>query len=620
MQAADAGDTGLSVEGMPIAVEQPPKEALPESSSVVNDEAPRELEFEITSAEIAAPQSATGIRISTDAVRIGVDEAYAGLSVVTEPEGSLISDVTWRSGNEETVVVDAATGVVTGVKTGSATVYAITADGLEAACEVNVQASPSGITIEPAKMTISAGMTRALAVEVSDGASGSITYASSKPGVAAVDENGTITALSAGSATIVAKTYNGKKAKCKVKVMNAVAALSFPEETLTIALGKAVRLKPTAVDSEGNATVAEVTFAVDPSSPDAQCIALNPQTGKITPQHTGRAVVTATAHNGVTASCNVVVAADPADIALHPDSVTIGVGEIYALSAELIPPEGETECATNLAWASSNKKIAAVNSDGQIKGLKTGSCTVRVATGNGKKADCKVKVVKAPKKISISPAVGALRVGKTGKYKITLSPKGSGGSVAYASSDPTIATVDDSGVVTALAVGEVYIGVCTYNGKKAKAKLVVSAAEEEGGKTPSEKAKIVINLAKKQVGKPYIYGSGYADEEDPRGFDCSGLVYWLFKHVDVTLQDSAYRQGYDTRYARLTMSELIAGDVIFFNTNTSDSDLSDHSALYIGDGKFIHASSTANKVIISSLSTPGSYYYRTFSWGHRVLE
>ena len=67
------------------------------------------------------------------------------------------------------------------------------------------------------------------------------------------------------------------------------------------------------------------------------------------------------------------------------------------------------------------------------------------------------------------------------------------------------------------------------------------------------------------------------------------------------------------------MAELKRGDLVFFDT-VADSDLSDHSGLYIGNGKFIHASSSGKKVIISDLSKPGSYYNRVFSWGRRVLD
>ena len=57
--------------------------------------------------------------------------------------------------------------------------------------------------------------------------------------------------------------------------------------------------------------------------------------------------------------------------------------------------------------------------------------------------------------------------------------------------------------------------------------------------------------------------------------------------------------------------------MVFFNT-ISDSDLSDHAGIYIGEGYFIHASSGAHKVVVSNLTT--GYYGRVFSWGRRILK
>jgi hypothetical protein len=65
------------------------------------------------------------------------------------------------------------------------------------------------------------------------------------------------------------------------------------------------------------------------------------------------------------------------------------------------------------------------------------------------------------------------------------------------------------------------------------------------------------------------------------------------------------------------INNLKRGDLVFFNT-VSDSDLSDHAGVYIGEGYFIHASSGAHKVVVSNLTT--GYYGRVFSWGRRILK
>ena len=76
-------------------------------------------------------------------------------------------------------------------------------------------------------------------------------------------------------------------------------------------------------------------------------------------------------------------------------------------------------------------------------------------------------------------------------------------------------------------------------------------------------------------------------------------------------------QGYDERYQKISYENLKRGDLLCFDT-VDDADLSDHVGIYLGSGYFIHASSVAKKVMLSSLSS--GYYKRTFSWGRRIFN
>ena len=125
-------------------------------------------------------------------------------------------------------------------------------------------------------------------------------------------------------------------------------------------------------------------------------------------------------------------------------------------------------------------------------------------------------------------------------------------------------------------------------------------------------AEKIIATAKQHLGKPYVYGTS-----GPNTFDCSGFTSFVFKKYGYSLLRSAQQQGYDSRFEKLSRSELKMGDLVFFNT-VSDSDLSDHAGIYIAKGDFIHASSGGGKVMISNLDS--GYYNRVFSWGRRVLE
>ena len=139
------------------------------------------------------------------------------------------------------------------------------------------------------------------------------------------------------------------------------------------------------------------------------------------------------------------------------------------------------------------------------------------------------------------------------------------------------------------------------------------AQQSDEGKTKAEQA---IAFAKTKLGAPYVYG-----EQGPDSFDCSGFTTYVMKQFGISLPRSAYNQGYDQYGVKITdRANLLPGDLVFFNTNNSDGDLSDHSGIYIGNGDFIHASSgSENCVVITNMET-SSFYKVAFSWGRRVLD
>ena len=133
--------------------------------------------------------------------------------------------------------------------------------------------------------------------------------------------------------------------------------------------------------------------------------------------------------------------------------------------------------------------------------------------------------------------------------------------------------------------------------------------------TASETLEAVIALAIAQYGKPYVYAAA-----GPDSYDCTGLTCYAFKKkAGITLKRSAYAQGYDDTYPKIeSISDLKRGDLVFFDTVNDGDDLSDHVGIYLGGGLFVHSSSGAGKVIVSSLTS--GYYNRVFSWGRRIIK
>lgn len=123
----------------------------------------------------------------------------------------------------------------------------------------------------------------------------------------------------------------------------------------------------------------------------------------------------------------------------------------------------------------------------------------------------------------------------------------------------------------------------------------------------------IVTYAKQFLGKPYVYGAN-----GPNSFDCSGLTCYVYKHFGYTLPRTAYSQGYSNYGTKITsISALKPGDLVFFNT-LRDNDVSDHAAIYIGNGQILHAENSKTGVIISSLTS--GYYRNRFSWGRRVFS
>jgi cell wall-associated NlpC family hydrolase len=113
----------------------------------------------------------------------------------------------------------------------------------------------------------------------------------------------------------------------------------------------------------------------------------------------------------------------------------------------------------------------------------------------------------------------------------------------------------------------------------------------------------VVSLALEHLGAPYARGGS-----SPDGFDCSGFVMFVYRHVGVALPHNAeqqYRRGSAVR-----RDALQPGDLVFF-------DGLGHSGIYIGDGRFVHATKPGDVVKISDLSE--RWYRRRWVGARRLL-
>ena len=131
-----------------------------------------------------------------------------------------------------------------------------------------------------------------------------------------------------------------------------------------------------------------------------------------------------------------------------------------------------------------------------------------------------------------------------------------------------------------------------------------SSSGSSSSKTSSKAAQL-IEIAKKYIGVPYVWGG-----ETPSGFDCGGFTKYVFKKIGYTLPHTKQINC----GTKVSYSNMKKGDLVFFS---SGSQKYGHVGIYVGGGKFIHAPSPGNSVRIETLAS--GYYYSHFTGARRII-
>ena len=412
--------------------------------------------------------------VETDVVAPVVD-LYIGLGEACELDAAPLPGVKgasrFESDQPEVLAVDAASRLVTGMSLGMATLT-VSGVGEEATYTVAVLAAPKALAFPSSTLVLGKGEARAFAATAPAGtAAAKITYESSKPRVLAVDAAGNLVAKRTGTAVVTATAYNGAKASCTVQVLKAPSKLKLPWKTGVMSVGETRKLTVKLPNKSAS--------AIQWTSDDPRVVSVDAD-GTLTGVAAGKATVTARSFNNKRASCTVTVldGKAPTALKLNATRLTMGARETF----QIVPSVGDGESAV-YAYATGAKRIATVSEKGLVTAKKAGTAVITVMTHNGLKATVTVTVCKAPKKISLSSSKLSLTVGKTGQLKAVL-PAGTASGLVWESSDPAVATVDGTGLVTAVKAGKAVVRATTFNGKSALCQVTVTAAQDDDPELP----------------------------------------------------------------------------------------------------------------------------------------
>ena len=415
----------------------------------------------------------TSVTLSKAGLALTEGESETLIATVN-PEDATDKSITWSSSDTSIATVEE--GKITALKEGSATITARAGDK-SATCEVTVAKKVidvESIELSDSSLNLTEGesMTLTATVKPDNATDKSVTWTSSDPSIASVNE-GKVTAIKEGETTITAKSGD-KTATCVVTVEKkviTVESIELSETVISLTEGETKTIIATVKPDD--ATDKTVTWTCSDSG-----VAII-ENGEITAVNEGKATIIAKAGDKI-AKCEVTVIKKViavTSVSLNKTALSLVEGQTAQLYATVKPENASDKTVT---WSSSDKSVVSVNNSGLLNALKAGTVTITASCAD-KTATCKVNVSPATipvTGVSIDRSSLSMVEGETQTLTATISPSNATDkSVSWSSDNTSVATVSSSGVVSANAAGSAKITVRTNNGHKtAECYITVSPA------------------------------------------------------------------------------------------------------------------------------------------------
>ncbi|MEO6443754.1 MAG: Ig-like domain-containing protein, partial [Gemmatimonadaceae bacterium] len=403
------------------------------------------------------------IEVTPSTLSLAVGDARSLSARVLDDAGNPLADrrVFWAAQDPQIATVTQS-GIVTGIAPGNAQI-GVSSGGKSTVVPVIVSSRPvSLVRVTPSAANVQAGATVTLTAQALDAAGATVAgrvviWTTSNPAIATVTSTGVVTGVSAGNATISA-TVDDVVGSGLVTVQPVpVQAIALTPSSGALIVGRQLQLIATLTDAVGNAIPGRIT-TWSSSSP---AIASVSSTGLVTALARGNAVITASAE-GKSATASITVSLVPVDsVSVTPRTSTLAAGQTVQLTARLVDATGTVLTGRSVTWTSDQPSIATVSSSGLVAALTTGQARI-TATSEGASGTATVTVTPvAVASLSLTPSSATMLVGKTQQFTaVARDAQGAalpGRVITWISGAPSVATVTQTGLVTAVGVGSALI-------------------------------------------------------------------------------------------------------------------------------------------------------------------
>ena len=422
----------------------------------------------------------------------------------TEPSGQRVCEMyTWRSSSSRRATVSA-NGLVTAKSTGVVTITCISKQNSRIRETLRIVVvtpnSPYYINLTPNSETINAyaGDTLHIGASVfpANRAQG-ITWKSSRTSVATVDQNGNVTIKKPGTVKITATSSVNRDIQSSVTIkatrLPAPDAIVLSPMPTTLELSDTLSLSAQAYPTDERRSR---EFRWKTSS---RSIARVSSDGVVTPRKLG--TVTITCYSAVNSKVRATLTLRIIDSKM-PDTITLNVPSLSmedGQKIQLTPTIKPATATQTVSWKSSKTRVATVDQNGVVTAHAAGSAYITATSTYSSRKSVRIKVTvaqkAAPSALSFPTSVASIYVGKSAQIAVQPQPASASVMCQYTSSDPTIASVDQNGIVTTHKVGIVTITARSLKNSSARASVrVIVYDDNTPGSVKLESSALYLGL------------------------------------------------------------------------------------------------------------------------------